>query len=168
MRTTLLLLGIFYFFFLAASSLAASSPFDEASAAYARGDYVQAMKRFRQLAEQGHQWAQRRLGSMYAEGKGVPQDYQEAVKWYRLAAAQGHESAELHLGMMYVEGRGVPQDLLRAYMWLDLAASGSSGETREQATKNRARSASKLTAAQVETAQQMARRCRETRLADCG
>ena len=81
-----LLLAILYL--LCISSFAAANPFDDASAAYERGDYVQAMKIFRQLAENGHQWAQRRVGSMYAEGKGVPQDYQEAVKWYRLAAAQ--------------------------------------------------------------------------------
>src|SRR5262245_44303695 len=82
-----LLLAILYF--LGTASFAASNPFDDASAAYERGDYVQAMKLFRRLAENGHQWAQRRVGSMYAEGQGVPQDYQEAVKWYRLAAAQG-------------------------------------------------------------------------------
>ena len=80
--------------FLGASSFAAANPFDDASAAYERGDYVQAMKLFRQLAGNGHQWAQRRVGSMYAEGKGVPQDYQEAVKWYRLAAAQGNVPAQ--------------------------------------------------------------------------
>ena len=37
--------------FLGATSFAASSPFDDASVAYERGDYVQAMKLFRQLAE---------------------------------------------------------------------------------------------------------------------
>ena len=61
-------------FFLGTSSFAASSPFDDAIAAYERGDYVQAMKLFHQLAEKGNPWAQRRVGSMYAEGKGAPQD----------------------------------------------------------------------------------------------
>src|SRR4026208_1529601 len=91
-------------FFLGTSSFAASNPFDDASAAYERGDYVQAMKLFRQLAEQGHQWAQRRVGSMYAEGKGAPQDYQEAVKWYRLAAAQRNTLAQYSLGLLYEKG----------------------------------------------------------------
>jgi TPR repeat protein len=75
------LLAVLYL--LGTSSFAAANPFDDASAAYERGDYVQGIKLFRQLAAQGHQWAQRRLGLIYAEGKGVPQDYQEAVKWYR-------------------------------------------------------------------------------------
>src|SRR5688572_22432754 len=78
-----LLLAILYL--LGTASFAAATTFDDALAVYERGDYVQAMKLFRQLAENGHQWAQRRVGLMYAEGKGVPQDYQEAVKWYGLA-----------------------------------------------------------------------------------
>jgi uncharacterized protein len=109
-------------FFLCASSFAAASPFDDAGAAYERGDYVQAIKLFRQLAEQGHQWAQRRLGSMYAEGKGVPQDYQEALKWYRLAAAQGNTPAQYSLGLAYEKGQGVPQDYQEAVKWYRIAA----------------------------------------------
>jgi hypothetical protein len=50
-KTSLLLLAMLYF--LGTSSFAASNPFDDASAAYERGDYVQAMKLFRQLAEHG-------------------------------------------------------------------------------------------------------------------
>src|SRR5262247_175063 len=115
-----LLLAILYL--LGSSSFVAANPFDDASAAYQRGDYVQAIKLFRQLAEQGHQWAQRRLGSIYAEGKGVPQDYQEAVKWYRLAAAQGYAPAEYSLGVAYDKGQGVPQDYQEAVKWYRLAA----------------------------------------------
>src|SRR5262249_2107397 len=97
-----LLLAILYL--LGSSSFVAANPFDDASAAYQRGDYVQAIKLFQQLAEQGQQWAQMRLGSIYAEGKGVPQDYQEAVKWYRLAAAEGNQLAQINLGVMYTNG----------------------------------------------------------------
>src|SRR5262247_2236566 len=224
-------------YLLATSSFAASNPFDDASAAYERGDYVQAMKLFRQLAEQGHQWAQRRLGLMYAEGKGVPQDfeeavkwyrlaaaqgnvpaqyslgqayekgqgvpqdyqeamkwyrlaaedgnapaqyslglayekgqgvaqdYQEAVKWYRLAAAEGNQFAQINLGVMYTNGTGVPQDFVRAHMWFTLAA--LSGDSGDMATKKRDRIASKMTAEQIATAQEMARRCQESKLKNC-
>ena len=120
MKIKLLLLAILYI--LVTSSFAAANPFDDASAAYERGDYVQAVKLFRQLAEQGHQWAQRRLGSMYADGKGVPQDYQEAVKWYRLAAAQGNTPAQYSLGLAYEIGQGVPQDYQEAVKWYRIAA----------------------------------------------
>src|ERR1051325_5101855 len=120
MKTALLLLAILCL--LRTSSFAAANPFDDASAAYERGDYVQAMKLFRQLAEHGHQWAQRRLGLMYAEGKGVPQDYQEAVKWYRLAAGQGNVPAQYDLGLAYEKGQGVPQDYQEAMKWYRIAA----------------------------------------------
>ena len=96
--------------------------FDGASVAYDRGKDIEELKRFRQLAEEGHQWAQRRLGSMYADGKGVPQDYEEAVKWYRLAAAQGNAPAQFSMGMAYEKGQGVPQDFEEAAKWYRLAA----------------------------------------------
>src|SRR5919112_1021404 len=115
-----LLLAILYL--LGTASFAAANTFDDALAVYERGDYVQAMKLFRQLAEKGHQWAQRRVGLMYAEGKGVPQDYQEAVKWYGLAAAQGNVLAQYSLGSIYAEGKGVPQDYQEAVKWYRLAA----------------------------------------------
>jgi TPR repeat protein len=196
-----LLLAILYL--LGTSSFAAADPFDDASAAYERGDYDQGIKLFHQLAAQGHQWAQRRLGLIYAEGKGVPQDYQEAVKWYRLAAAQGYapaeyslgvayekgqgvpqdyqeavkwyrlaaaqgnEFAQVTLGVMYSNGRGVRQDFVRAHMWFNLAAAASTGNSRDTATENRDRIASKMTAEQIGTAQEMARRCRESKLKNC-
>ena len=109
-------------FFLGTSAFAASAPFDDASAAYERGDYVRAIKLFRQLAAQGHQWAQRRLGLIYAEGKAVPQDYEEAVKWFRLAAAQGNVPAQYSLGLAYEKGQGVPQDYQEAVKWYSIAA----------------------------------------------
>ncbi len=200
-KTKLLLLAIFYF--LGTSCFAASSPFDDARAAYERGDYVQAIKLFRQLAEQGHQWAQRRLGLIYAEGKGVPQDYEEAVKWYRLAAAQGNvpaqyslglayekgkgvrqdyqqavkwyrlaaaqgnEFAQITLGEIYANGTGVRQDFVRAHAWFTLAAAASSGDSGDTVTKNRDRIASKMTAEQIAAAQEMARRCQESKFKNC-
>jgi TPR repeat protein len=109
--------------FVTTTSFAASSPFDDALAAYERGDFVQAMKMFRELADKGHQWAQRRVGLMYAQGRGVPQDDQEAVKWYRLAAAQGNTPAQYDLGLAYEKGKGVPQDYAEAVKWYRIAAS---------------------------------------------
>jgi hypothetical protein len=204
LSTNLLLLAILFLLgTIVTSSFAASNPFDDASAAYERGDYVQGIKLFRQLAAQGHQWAQRRLGLIYAEGigvpqdyqeavrwyrlaaaqgyvpaqyslglayekgQGVPQDYQEAVKWYRLAAAQGNQFAQVNLGVMYTNGTGVRQDFVRAHMWFTLAAAALSGDSEDSSTKNRDRIASKMTAEQIVTAQEMARRCQESKLKNC-
>ena len=92
------------------------------------------------------------------------QDFHEAVKWYRLAAAQGNEFAQINLGVMYTNGRGVRQDFVRAYMWFTLAAAALSGDSGDTAIKNRDRIASKMTAEQIATAQEMARRCQESSL----
>jgi TPR repeat protein len=97
----------------------------------------------------------------------VQRDYQEAVKWYRLAAADGNESAQVNLGVMYSKGRGVRQDFVRGYMWFNLAAAASNDNSGATATKKRDRIASKMTAEQIETAQQMARRCQESKLKNC-
>src|SRR4030095_1164368 len=81
-------------------------------------------------ATQGDAVAQNNLGSMYVEGKGVPQDYTEALKWYRLAAAQGYAEAQFNLGVMYLGGEGVPQDYAEALKWYRLAA--AQGEAKAQ------------------------------------
>jgi TPR repeat protein len=103
----------------------------------------------------------------YEKGQGVPQDYREAVKWYRLAAAQGNELAQVNLGVMYTKGRGVGQDFVRAHMWFELAAAASTGNSRDTATEKGDRIASKMTAEQIATAQEMARRCQESKLKNC-
>ncbi|WP_244062436.1 tetratricopeptide repeat protein, partial [Aeromonas caviae] len=69
---------------------------------------------FHKAAEQGEVIAQSSLGSMYDNGKGVPQDYKQAVTWFRKAAEQGHAYAQFSLGSMYHEGNGVPQDYKQA------------------------------------------------------
>jgi TPR repeat protein len=130
-------------------------------------DYQEAVKWYRLGAAQGYVLAESSLGLAYEKGQGVPQNYQEAVKWYRLAAAQGNQFAQGNLGVMYANGTGVAQDFVRAHMWLTLAATGSSGDSGDTATKNRDRIASKMTAEQIATAQEMARRCKESKLKNC-
>jgi hypothetical protein len=152
---------------LGSNGFAAASAFDDARAIYERGDYAQALKLFRQLAEDGHQWAQRRVGLMYAEGQGTAQDHEEAAKWYRLAAAQGEHLAQISLGAMYASGTGVAQDLVRAHMWFALATRVSTGNARDRATENRDSIASKMTPEEIASAQEMALRCQESKLKKC-
>ena len=99
-----------------------AAPFDDAVAAYKRGDYAQAFKIFRPLAAQGNADAQTVIGAMYSSGEGITQDYQEALKWFRLAAAQGIAEAQYNIGQMYREGQGVIQDYKEAGKWYRLAA----------------------------------------------
>ena len=80
------------------------------------------MRWYHEVAEQGDVLAQYNLGTMYAEGKGVPQDYTQAAHWWRRAAEQGDAGAQVKLGSMYTLGRGVPQDDAEAVRWYRLAA----------------------------------------------
>ena len=54
---------------------------------------------------------------------------------------------------MYSKGQGVPQDYVQAHMWFNLAA--ASGD--EHAAANRDELADKMTSAQIEQAQKLAR-----------
>lgn len=89
---------------------------------YAEGNYEEAAKSYRALAEKNDVEAQLVLGSMYELGIGVPMDHAEAAKWYRLAAEQGHAKAQSKLGSMYDIGLGVAQDKKEAAKWWRLAA----------------------------------------------
>lgn len=104
-------------------ALATAEPIAEAAdAAYARADYLVAIRLYRQLANQGRANAQLDLGNMYHEGQGVSPDYAEALKWYRLAADQGLQTAQSNLGSMYHKGQGVTQSYVEAANWYRKAA----------------------------------------------
>jgi TPR repeat protein/S1-C subfamily serine protease len=100
----------------------ATAGWDEANAAYERGDYQTAFRESVPLAVAGDSSAQVNVGLMYYHGQGVPQNYTEALRWYRMAAAQGNASARFNLGAMYYHGQGVPQDYAEAARWCRMAA----------------------------------------------
>jgi len=109
------------------SSAAIAETNEDGTAAISKGEYAQASKIFRELADKGDATAQFSLGAMYSNGQGTAKDFQEAIKWYRLAAAQGHAGALSSLGYMFYLGQGVAQDNVRAHMWFSLAATKGSG-----------------------------------------
>jgi predicted aspartyl protease len=129
--------------------------YDDAIAAYRKGDFSQAVNLWSSLAENGDSLAQSSLGYMYDHGQGVTQDFQEAVKWYRLSAEQGFSAAQYNLALMYVQGLGVPLDYIRAYMLFDLAATQGVNE----AQSYRDILAQQMTSSQIEEAQKIAREC---------
>jgi TPR repeat protein len=106
----------------AVSGPAVAGSFEDAFAAYNKGDYATTLNLLRPLAEQGHVRAQYNLGLMYNNGQGVRQDYAAAMSWYRKAAEQGHVAAQTNLGVMYDNGQGVPQDYAAAMSWWRKAA----------------------------------------------
>ena len=95
---------------------------EDGLAAYLRGDYAEALRLWKPLADQGDAAAQFNIGVMYATGRGVAQDYGETILWYRKAADQGNASAQFNLGLMYTTGRGVAQDYGEAAKWYSKAA----------------------------------------------
>jgi TPR repeat protein len=118
------LLKLLLVLFVCAAGPAVAGPFEDADAAYNKGDYATVLRLMRPLAEaeQGLADAQFNLGIMYANGQGVPQDYAAAMTWYRKAAEQGHGGAQNNLVNMYAKGQGVPQDYGAAVSWYRKAA----------------------------------------------
>jgi TPR repeat protein len=104
------------------TNLVFAGQFDDAVAAYERGDYASAFRLMKPLAENGDAKAQHNLGVMYDRGRGIPQDHTKAWKWYRRAAEQGFPEAQHNLGFMYYQGQGVPQNYTEAAKWYRRAA----------------------------------------------
>ncbi len=118
-------------------------------------DYKEAVKWYTLSAKQGHSSPQYNLGLMYNKGQGVPQDYKEAMKWYRLSAEQGNATAQFNLGAQYYYGEGVIKDYAIAHMWYNISASNGS----ESGEKLRDVIAKLMTSAQIEKAQDLAKKC---------
>ena len=85
-------------------------------------NYTEAVKWFRQAAEQGNAKAQTFMGVCCYNGSGVTQDYNEALKWYRKAAEQGYAIAQSNLGACYYNGKIVTRDYTEALKWYRKAA----------------------------------------------
>ncbi len=136
---------------------------EDGTAAISRGDYAQANKIFRKLADKGDASAQFNLGAMYNNGQGTAKDFQEAIKWYRMAAAQGHPGAQSSLGYMYYGGHGVAQDYVRAHMWFTLAAVKGSGIAQRLSGKI----AAFMSPAQLAESQKMATTCENSGFRNC-
>src|SRR5256885_3277697 len=92
----------------------AATAYEQAFAAYQKGDYPLALKLLKPLADQGNVNAQYNVGVMYDNALGVKTDYAEAAKWFQKAAAQGNMYAEVDLGKLYEYGRGVQKDYKEA------------------------------------------------------
>ena len=110
---------------LTAGPVAIAGPFEDAKAAFERGDAAAAFKLFKPLAEEGDASAQFWLGQMYDLGKGVQQNLSEASLWYRRAAEQGNVMAQHNLGHMYESGEGTKvseYSLTAAASWYRRAA----------------------------------------------
>jgi uncharacterized protein len=127
-----------------------------ANAAYARGDYIGAVKILTPLALRGNARAQAFLGFMYENGYGAPQAYTAAADFYVEAAISGNPFGQAMLGLMYDKGHGVPQDFVLAYKWLNLAAARAARRDRDYFLRLRNAVASKMSPAQIAEGQYLA------------
>jgi TPR repeat protein len=84
--------------FLLVASGSALADFNEALAAYRRGDYQTAMDEWAILAKYGDPAAQTNIGEMYLRGEGVKKDRELAIYWFRRAADHDFAEAQFRLG----------------------------------------------------------------------
>ncbi len=101
---------------------AVAGPFEDGTAAYHEKDYAKAAALWQPLAEQGNANAQYSLGTLFAEGKGVPQDDATAFMWFQRAADQGNAAAQYNVGASYAAGTGVAKSYADAAKWFRRAA----------------------------------------------
>lgn len=122
-RTACRLCGVVLGVFLL-SGPALAQDYEAGRAAYLKGDYAEALKIIRPLADDGNSEAQKLLGVMYDYGHGVPEDSVQALQWYRKSAEQGDPAVQYQVGAKYFRGEGVAQDQIEAAKWWELAANG--------------------------------------------
>jgi TPR repeat protein len=137
-----------------------------AAGAYEQKDFAAAVGIWRPLAAAGNAEAQTLLGALYWSGEGVPRDHAEAVKWYLRAAEKGYARAQNDIGFMYGFGEGVPpRDDVQAYKWLTLAIERYTAKNRDrldQAVKDRATLANRMSPAQIANAERLVRQWKPT------
>jgi TPR repeat protein len=73
-------------------------------------------------AEKGDAIAQNTVGTMYADGLGVPRDSAEALKWLQKSADQNLPQAQANLAVLYENGYGVRTSFTEAAKWYQKAA----------------------------------------------
>lgn len=91
-----------------------------------RGDYEAALRIFGELAAANDADALYALGTMHADGLGVPADHRLAAEHFRRAAELGHAGGQVAIGYASDFALGVPHDPAQAERWYAKAmASGS-------------------------------------------
>ena len=86
----------------------------------------------RRKAAKGDPIAQFELGTMYANGVGIPKDDAEAVIWFRRAAEHGNADARYTLALRYDNGQGVEKDGSQALDWYQKAAAQGNQDARNR------------------------------------
>ena len=88
----------------------------------------EAVKWYREAAEQGQDMAQCCLGNCYFSGRGVDKNVENAVSWWRKSAEQGNILAQRTLVSFYLTGDGVEKDVIEAVKWIRVMAEKGDSE----------------------------------------
>ncbi len=126
-------------------------------------DDLAAVAWFRKAADQGYAHAEYDLGLKYSEGRGVARDDDSALLWFQKAADHGDPEAMFRLGDAFEFGKGTPIDYVRGYAWYERAIvsfPASWTVSRDRAVASRNAITGKMTAAQLQDAQTLAREWR--------
>ncbi|HTT84501.1 MAG TPA: hypothetical protein VMF67_13555, partial [Rhizomicrobium sp.] len=83
---------------------------------------AQAAAWLQRAAVSGEPVAQYRLGTLYAEGRGVSADAARAFHWYSVAAQNGNRKAMSNLALAYAQGTGTAKNPVEAARWFSKAA----------------------------------------------
>ena len=144
-----------------AAQLSLEADMRTAAAAYERKDMATAARLWKIWAERGDAEARTLLGAMYWSGEGVPRDHKQAARLYLQAANQGYARAQNDIGFMLGFGEGVPpRDDVEAYKWISLAIAHYTAKNQDridQAKKDLATLAKRMTAAQIAEAERRAK-----------
>jgi len=86
--------------------------------AWQAGNYDEAIRQWRPLADHGDADAQYNIAQAYFLGRGVPQNMNLAEQWYERAARQGHPDAQANYGLLLFQNGRRSQ----AIPWIQRAA----------------------------------------------
>ncbi|MDJ0807927.1 MAG: sel1 repeat family protein [Gammaproteobacteria bacterium] len=89
-----------------------------AFSAYESGEYRQAYKGFKSLAQEHHVKSQYLLGLLYINGQGVRKSVDRGIGWLKEAADNGSYRAAAELGQIYATGRDVAMNAEEAAKWI--------------------------------------------------
>lgn len=94
---------------------------------------AEALKLYRQAADQGLAGAEYTLGFMYESGHGVTKNQAEATKWYTKAAEQGDALSQFDIAQRCELGVGTKMDQVEALKWYLLAARQGQSDSAKRA-----------------------------------
>ena len=123
-------LGSFMVLALIAPPTAHAGPYEDGLRLLRAKNYPKAVTAFRAAASRGHAAAERELGFLYYNGRGVRQNIPTAVTWFEKSAMRGDVLSQTNLAKMYENGLFVARNDALSSKYFAMAA--EQGDRRAQ------------------------------------